>query len=258
MKIMLKHRFNYWTCSKFADFIRGEKKPYSLQLHEWDEWKDKQKKERPIRYWLSDTLLDKLQDFFYFPYDVYSNVKSYIRNRWIDKTHYLKTGLKPGRYYEFDTRIIHGLFNELVDYVEIELSHLSKWDRTKRYKFKNGRCIEAAYDYFEWANNLTYGKDFGILPDHEDYGKLTDQAIKSRKIQELYEWWTITRPNRPDPYVVSKLSKAFVDEDNIFKRPLSEEQKKAIKNNHDIEESYDNEDTEMLIELINIRNGLWT
>ena len=32
---MIKNRFNYWTCSKFADFVRGEKKPFAL---EWGEW----------------------------------------------------------------------------------------------------------------------------------------------------------------------------------------------------------------------------
>ena len=227
---MLKHRFNYWTCSKFADFIRGEKKPYALEWHKWGEWKDQQKKKRPIRFWLSDTLLDKLQDFFYFPYDVYSNVKSYVRNRWIDKTHYLKTGLKPGDYHEFDTRILYGLFNELVDYVEIELAHLSKWDRTKSYKFNNGRCVEAAYDYFEWVNNLQ---------------KESDKIQKENciKIRELYEWWTKQRPNRDNPLT------------SITAESHDEKYYKLI---HDIEQDYYNEDTEMLIELIKIRNGLWT
>ena len=255
---MLRNRIHYWTCSKIADFIRGEKKPYALEWGKWREYYADLKKRKPIRYWITEELLSTLQNIVYYPYDVYSNTKGYIRNRWIDKTHYLKTGLKPGGYYEFDERVLYGLFNELVDYVEMELAHLSKWDTTKHFTFKNGRSIEAAYDYFEWANNSTYGEDFGILPDHEDYGKLTDQAIKSRKIQELYEWWTITRPNRPDPYVVSRFSKAFADEDGVFSRPLSDQQKNAIKHNHDIQESYDNEDTEMLIELVKIRNCLWT
>ena len=255
---MLRTRINYWSCSKIADFIRGEKKPYALEWVAWDEYYADLKKRKPIRYWITEKLLKVLQDIIYYPYDIYNEVYGYIRNRYIDKTHYLKTGLKPGGYYEFDDRVLHGLFNELVDYVEMELAHLSKWDTTKHFTFKNGRSIEAAYDYFEWANNLTHGEGYGILPDNEDYSKLTDQAIKSRKIQELYEWWTITRPNRPDPHVVSRFSKAFADEDDMFSRPLSDEQKNAIKNNHDIQESYDNEDTEMLIELVKIRNCLWT
>lgn len=41
---MLKRsRIHHWTCSKFADFIRGEKKPYALEWHRWEEWRKEQK-----------------------------------------------------------------------------------------------------------------------------------------------------------------------------------------------------------------------
>lgn len=253
MKTMLKHRFNYWTCSKFADFIRGEKKPYSLQLHEWDEWKDKQKKERPIRYWLSDTLLDKLQDFFYFPYDVYSNVKSYVSNRWIDKTHYLKTGLKPGRYYELDTRILHGLFNELVDYVEIELASIAKWNTYKTYTFKNGRCVEAVLDYFKDAEDTVEKTRRKIAEQPKTspfYSSLMDSLAfdeqhleQTSQIKELYEWWTKIRPLRDDPYLT-----------------ISEEThgEKWVQLIESVLNDQYNEDTSMLIKLIKIRDRLWT
>ena len=209
---LLKSRFNYWNCSKIANYIRGENKPYALEWGEWDKWHKEQKSKRPIRYWLSEVLLKKIQDIVYFPVDLLYTFRIYIRNRFVDKLQYLKTGLPPGEYYDLDYRILHGLFNELVDFVEKELSHLSKWDQNVKYNFHNGRCVEAAYDYFKWANNLKHK------------GRLTDQAKSSRKIKELYEWWTIKRPKR--------------------------------KSNFD--EKYDQEDTEMLIELIKIRKHLWT
>lgn len=253
MKIMLKHRFNYWTCSKFADFIRGEKKPYALQLHEWDEWKDKQKKERPIRYWLSDTLLDKLQDFFYFPYDVYSNVKSYVLNRWVEKTHYLKTGLKPGKYYELDTRILHGLFNELVDYVEIELASIAKWNTYKTYTFKNGRCVEAVLDYFKDAEDTVEKTRRKIAEQPKTstfYSSLMDTLSfeeshleQTNQIKELYEWWTKIRPLRDDPYLT------------ISEETHGEKWVQVIE--FVLKDQYD-EDTSMLIKLIKIRDRLWT
>ena len=240
---MLRNRIHYWTCSKVADFIRGEKKPYALEWSKWDEWKAEQRKKRPIRFWLSDTLLNKLQNFFYYPYDLYNEIKYYISNRWIDKTHYLKTGLKPGHYHEFDERILHGLFNELVYYVEGELAHLSRWNSAKKYKFKNGRCIEAAYDYFEWATNLIYDENYGTLPDDPHYGELTEQAKAAIEIKELYEWWTKTRPLRDDPYLTIKRE---THGQKYFELVAS------------VEEDQYNEDTEMLIELIKIRNCLWT
>ena len=241
---MIHSRINPWTCTKFADFIRGENKPLSLGWHEWDEWHENAKKKKTFRYWLAETGLKKLQNFIYYPSDLYHTINVYVRNRWIDKIHYLKTGLKPGTYCDLDTRILHGLFNELVDFVETELSHLSRWDRNKKYKFKNGRCVEAAYDYFEWATNLKYDEDYGsISPSDPDYGKPTQQAEDALKIKELYEWWTKVRPNRYNPH------------DAITKETHGEHYYRLI---DEIERSYDHEDTDKLIDLIKIRGALWT
>lgn len=227
---MIKFRVNYWSCSKFADIIRGEKKPFALSFDDWDVWKEKQRKERPWRYWMSDTVLRKLQNLIYYPSDFWHSMRCYLRNRFITQTHNLKTDLKKGEWHDLDTRILHGLFNELVEFVEVELAHLSKWDRNKKYKFKNGRCIEAAYDYFEWANNLP----------EESHGTQREDSIK---IRELYEWWTKQRPYRDDPLIT------------ITKKSHGKEYYKLIDS---IEKDYEKEDTAKLIELIKIRSSLWT
>lgn len=239
---MIKSRINYWSCSKFADFIRGEKKPYALELGKWDDWKKNLKKRKPIRYWFCEKFLNKAQDFFMLPIDLYRSVKVYIRNRFIDKIHYLKTNLKPGEYYDLDHRIIHGLFSELTDYVEVELAHLSKWDKNKKYKFKKGRCPEAGLDYLNWACGLTCGEDFGLSKNDKDYLKPTPQAKSSQKILELYNWWK-NRDNRADPYEIYTKEK-----DGKF----------YYKKIHKLERNYEKEDTKMLIDLIKIRGSLWT
>lgn len=247
---MLRQRINYWSCSKFADWVRGEQKPVALGLKEWDKWGDDQKKKRPFRFWLSDTFLDKVQNFIYFPCDIYREIKHHIRNRWIDKTHYIKTGLEPGKYHEIDTRILHGLFTELVDYVEVELAHLSKWDSNKKYKFKNGRCVEAGMDYLDWAMSLTYGSDFHYEKSHELYSKPTPQAEASKEILDIYTWWK-NRDNRPDTHEESGWSK-YYESDN------QKEKEKAFKKLNKLEEKYDKEDEQMMIRLIKIRKHLWT
>jgi hypothetical protein len=234
---MMNLRLHYWSCSKFADWIRGEKKPHVLGWDEWDEWHKNAKSKRPFRYWLAEKGLTKIQNFLYYPFDVYKSVKYYIRNRYFDKLQYLNTGLQPGKYYDFDTRILHGLFNELVNFVEIELAHLGNWDRNKKYIFKHGRCVEAAYDYFEWASDLKHDEEHGFSSDDPNYGKPTDQAKNAIKIKELYEWWKYERPNRINPYSPTK---------------------ENYKNSLDIEEEYETEDTNKLIELIKIRKSFWT
>jgi hypothetical protein len=246
---MIRHRLHHWSCSRFADLIRGNKKPFALELNKWDEWKTHQQKERPFRFWLSDTVLDKLQDIIYYPLDIYREIKFYIRNRWIDKTHYMKTGLTPGHYYEFDHRLIHSMFNELVDYVEIELSHLSQWDRDKKYHFKNGRCIEAAYDYFEWAS-----KDKNI----NEHGKkvYSEFAKNTKKVKKLYEWWKNIRPNRLDPMDASGWSEYYDNVEN--NKSQKSNGKKELARLTKIEEQYDKEDENMMIELIKLRKTIWT
>ncbi len=250
---MIKNRLHHWSCSKFADWIRGEKKPYALEWGAWDEWDKEQKHKRPWRFWLSDTVLPKIQNIVYFPYDIYSSIKSYLRNRYLDKIHYLKTGLKPGSYYDLDARILHGLFNELVDFVEIELAHLSLWNRNKKYKFKNGRCIDAAYDYFEWVCNLKYDDSYGYTKKEPKYNTLTQQAKDYRKIKKLYEWWKNERPNRKNPYDDPSLG----DIADICDNKKHKNKKKLYEQAYQKEIDQENEDTKMLIELIKIRKQLW-
>lgn len=254
---MLKQRIHYWTCSKFADWIRGEKKPMALEWGAWDDYYADLKKRKPIRYWITEEFLKTLQNIVYFPYDVYHTVDCYVSNRWIDKTHMIDTGFKPGGYYEIDQKILHGLFKELVDFVEKDLAHMGSYSSKNKYKFKNGRCIVAAYEYFDWANKL---KD--IHPN----GKRTvsEQAKAARKIKKLYEWWTKTRPARIDPYLSSGWSEVCkVNDKTLFddknKSPAQiRKQKLALDKLSKLEAKYDNEDTNMLIELIKIRHHLWS
>lgn len=241
--MVIRNRIKYWNCCKFADWIRGEKKPEALTMEDWQTWKEEQKRERPWRYWTSEVLLLKLQDFLSYPMDLIYNIKSYIRNRFITQTHVLKSDLKKGKWYDLDTRILHSLFNELVEFVEIELAHLSKWDKNKKYTFKHGRSIEAAYDYFEWASTLKFDETYGINPDASNYGELTPQAENALKIKELYEWWTISRKNRIDPF-------------ELFSK--KNHGKKYYHKIHNMEKEYENEDTQKLIELITIMRYLWT
>ena len=252
---MIKTRLHHWNCSKFADFIRGTKKPYALGWKEWEDWRKDAQKDRPFRYYLSETVLKQIQDIIYFPLDVYNTVRIYLYNRFIDKTHYLKTGLEPGQYYEFDHRILHGLFNELVDYIEVELAHLSKWDSNKKYTFKKGRCVEAGLDHLNWAKSLVNDEFIGYNKGEKEYGKPAHQAKVAKKILELYNWWKNIRPNRPNPHDVA----GFTDKDcdDILSTRSNKKLEKSLKIIQDIEEQYDKEDTKMMVDLIKIRKTIW-
>jgi hypothetical protein len=240
---MFKSRIHYWGCSRFADWIRGEKKPFALTLEEWDDWREEQAKKRPIRFYISDTLLDKIQNFVYFPRDVFWNVRCYIRNRFIDKMQYLKTGLEPGKYYDLDDRIIHGLFNELKDFVETELAWMNQLSKDKKYRSRKlrSRSPEDGIEYLKWGMELK-----------DDNGMPTRQATSFAEILELYNWWK-NYPNRPDPMDVSGWSDIYDD------KTVDEAVKNEVSHNlFDLEEQQDKEEEDMLIRLIKVRKSLWT
>ena len=54
---------NYWTCSKFADWLRGTAKPTAETSEGWRSWEKKARDTHPVRYWLADEGLDYLQKF---------------------------------------------------------------------------------------------------------------------------------------------------------------------------------------------------
>lgn len=245
-------RTNYWNCSKFANWIRGDAKPFALTLEGWEEWKKEQSKKHPIRFYISDTLLNKLQNIVYFPYDIYKSIKFYIINRFIDKTHYLKTGLKPGQFHEFDTRILYGLFNELVDFVEIENAAMGL--ATTKKKFSGRRNAQAGVDHLKWAASLTFNEDYGMKKSDKKYGQPTHQAVAAKEILELYCWWKC-RKDRPDPHEISGWSE-YCKKDKSDR--ISKEGKIAFNKLEKIEEKYEKEDDKMLLRLIKIRKQLWT
>jgi hypothetical protein len=274
-------RSRYWSCSKFADWLRGTKKLYAGTGKEWDEWDEKAKAAHSFRYWLAEEGLDKIQTVIMWPIDQLYNIKYWINNRFVTKTHALTSNLKKGQWHELDTRIMHCLFDELVNHVEIELAASNfRWDEEARNKYKTPfwaigwfrwrsyRNVEAAMDYLEWASNLRWSED-EVGEDDPAVGKLTYQAEGAREIRELYLWWKNVYPNRPDPMDVSGWSE-FCDrrredrEGGVLswledKTPEeAEESRQILDRCRELEEQYDNEDTEMLIRLIKVRQRLWT
>lgn len=267
----------HWSCTSFADWIRGTKKPTSATGDEWKEWDIKVKSKHPIRYWIAEELLDSMQDTLYWIPDKLYNIKYYITNRWIDQSHALvahKKHIKPGEYRDMDYRILHCLFDELVDFVEIEKAYCNyRWDADKqkgmkwwqvgRWRTRTWRSPEAGLEHLEWEASLTNEEWLDECDKHQ--AKPTLHAEAAREIITLYKWWTDTYVNRPDIYDVSGWSDycedkclrgiGFMETD-----PLEDEEKtrEMLNKNREIEQQYIEEETEMLIRLIKIRNHLWT
>lgn len=276
-------RSHYWTCSKFADWLRGTAKLKAGTSEEWDEWTTTAQMRHSFRYWLAEEGLDHLQKIVYFIPDTLYAIKYYINNRWISRTHSLTAhprDIKPGQWQDMGNRFLPCLFNELVDFIEIEKawSHIAWGDKEARAKYnppfwasgwfrwRMWRSPQAGLDHLEWEMTLTNSE--WCEPDNPDYNKPTLQAVNAKELKELYTWWTETYRNRPDPYEASGWSAACdaVRESNGGKLSFSTPKDPVLKEAQDtahnllrkIEEDYEKEDEEMLIRLIKIRNSLWT
>lgn len=275
---------NYWSCSPLADWIRGTAKLSCGTSEEWDNWRITAKMKHNFRYWLAEEGLDHVQDFITWPVRSLYSVKYYINNRWVTRTHQLTAhakDIKPGEWRDVGNRFLPCLFNELVDFVEIELAwwHIAWAEKEEKAKYnppfwatgwfrwRTWRCTQAGLDNLEWQRQLRW-KEEEVGVDSQSLGVLTPQALKAQEILDLYTWWTTTYRNRPDPYDASGWTEAC-EESRIAnggslhfgteKDPvLRKKTDKALKLLQKIEASYEKEDTDMMIRLIKVRHGLWT
>ena len=273
-------RSNYWSCSKFADWIRGTAKLGAGTSEQWDEWRTTAQMKHNSRYWLAEEALDAVQNFVNYPMDKLNDVRYYINNRWVSKSHALTADprdIRPGSWCDVGNRFLPCLFKELVDFVEIEQAwHHCMWSDEAKTKFavpwwrsgwlrwRTWRCPEAGLEYLRWAETLT-NKDFIEEGEKEEP---THQAIAAKEIIELYTWWTTTYRNRPDPYEASgwtnycELSRLQNGGRLSFSSDKTPEMKAMSDTAHEklreLEAAYEAEDEAMMIRLIKIRQSLWT
>jgi hypothetical protein len=278
-------RSHYWTISKFADWLRGTPKLKCGTSEEWHAWEDQAKAAYPIRWWIAEEGLDHLQTFVYYIPDKLNDIRYYINNRWVSHSHALTAhprDIQPGNWSDVGSRFLPCMFNELVDFVEIEQAwHHCMWSDKAKTEFevpwwrsgwlrlRTWRSPEAGMEYLKWASGLTVGEDMGVDPDSKGYGEPTHQAKAAKEIIELYTWWTVTYRARPDPYEVSGWS-AYCEASRLAnggklswmgsdKSPeLKKMGDKALKLTTKIEKQYEDEDEKMMIRLIKIRQSLWT
>ena len=119
-------RSTYWSNTRFAEWIRGTEKPAAETSDGWAAWNKMAAAAHPVRYWIAEEALDKLQDLVYWPYDQWHNIRYYINNRWVTRSHALTAhprDIKPGNWCDVGNRFLPCLFNELVDF-EIGRAHV--------------------------------------------------------------------------------------------------------------------------------------
>jgi hypothetical protein len=275
-------RSNYWSCSKFADWLRGTNKLGAGTSEEWDEWRTTAQMRHNFRYWLAEEALDAIQNFVNYPMDKLNDLRYYINNRWVSHSHALTAhprDIKPGHWNDVGNRFLPCMFNELVDFVEIEQAwHYLMWNDEEQAKYnvpwwrsgwlrwRTWRSPEAGMAYLNWASTLT-NEEF-LDDDKKSEAVPTYQATAAKEIIELYTWWTTAYRNRPDPYEASGWTAACEAQREAnggklsFSSPkdpvLKKQSDDAYEKLREIEAAYEAEEEAMMIRLIKIRQSLWT
>jgi hypothetical protein len=161
-------------------------------------------------------------------------------NRFVAKTHYLSTGLKKGQWCDLDTRLLYGMFEEFINFVDTELAMMrATWDDEYATDLGPKGLIWLVRRWKSADLGLSYLTNACI--ELED-GEFTSRALVAQEMLTLYKWWKVTRPLRVDPFEDVDLCDNLDTSHKI----------------QDLEDHYYEEDTEMLIRLIKIRKSLWT
>jgi hypothetical protein len=239
-------------------------KPDYATSEEWTAWDHQFETRHPILYPIVEDWLDKFQDVVMFPYDVFDSVRIYFRNRFATRTHLMDTKLAPGEWHETDERMLHGMFEALVDFVEVEKANM--WincqpddvvinKRSRWLRWSENRSPEYGVEYLQWEINL-------VNDGQHDINMCNRQSVNAQEQLDLYNWWKVIRPARPDPYEVTGWNelndKLPLNSTTAYDREVSQQIREASIKVGELEEQWHDEDNKMLIRLINIRRSLWT
>jgi len=236
--------------------------PDAASMEEWDVWNNNAMKSK-FKWFIVDTVPTWFAVTFQYRYEHFI---SKLKSKYIRKHNLIKiTTLEDDEWYDTNTRLMHGMFQLLVDFVELEKAHMQVIfgeENAPRYMRKaNYRNGIMGLKYLDWE--ITLGKEGG-----------KDQSKNAKIVRDLYIWWTGVRPQREDLMDVKGSmgvsTNEFYDSDTSkdsmgvfadFGRKKDNEPdlyKDVNKAYEDAEKKYNKEDEQMLIKLVKIRKSLWT
>ena len=197
---------------------------------------------------------DPWHDKFAFLRDIKYHVREVIyrfKSTFIRRRHIVHMrALNRSWWYDSDKRIFEANFQILVEYVEKELVWMEASTKKKSgwrhawYRKRHAR--EMGIAYLDWEISL----DDPIA-----------QSEAASKVKELYLWYKDIRPLRTDPWEVvpDRPFNFELEEDGMYTLIREDDEYYvALDKAAQIEQDQYNEDTEKVIEVVRIRQMMWT
>jgi hypothetical protein len=170
---------NKWE-KEFMVSYCGENKT-ALSAEDWLQHDNYCKEKFPIKFKAAKTL-DSIRwkiEHFIDRYVLFHDLRYYYKNRFVNKTHVLRTEIKPGQWADCDTRLFEGIMLMVVDFIEKEKKHnnwgeydgLKPWEVVEYEKKQRGEPNQ--------IDGSPYSHD--EMPEHQWKAMLA--------VWEVYEWY---------------------------------------------------------------------
>ncbi len=155
---------------------------------------------------------------------------NYLYLRFVYSHHRIRTGLVPGNFYDTDTRLLYGMMNLLIEFVDKEepFEH-AEWDHDE----KHIHAAKEIKEIYAWWKNY---------------------ENQEKEIEGSLDKWH----EEAKPYTVPHTSKEGVYIGDEFKVHKTKKEKELSKSHWQLEDKLHKEEEEMLIRLIKIKDYLWT
>jgi len=164
-------KYLYACCDSLAKKL-GLNRPQWGTSQQWREWEASQKAIRPIRYWTWYYAQEAVMWAEIWLVDKPNRLHSWLYCA-LTGAHVMKSkSIKLGDWEEFDVKLLHCCFDEIVDFVEIECASMME-----------GKGWKAGFEYLKVT---------------EDYETMA-----------LYNWWKHERPERIEPHELVEYDENF-------------------------------------------------
>jgi len=172
--------------------------------------------------------LEKLWDFLNFP-------RTFYLNYFVSGTHVIRTGLQKGKWHDRPEKIFYGLMNEIVEFVEKEAT--VDYYKNKKYISEDGpdghtQIHEKTYSIYIWYKE--------VLPR------------KEKELDELSELYTSKKKEEAE-----KRGYDTNDHMHIFTKD-STEVNQLMLNYRSLSDEIEREKIEMMHNIIEVNDSLWT